>query len=40
MRATAERTIDQLIDAEVDYSSPVHSIWSISETITLSRTSL
>jgi uncharacterized damage-inducible protein DinB len=34
MRATMERTLDRLTDAEVDYSSPAHSIWSISETIT------
>jgi uncharacterized damage-inducible protein DinB len=34
MRATMERTLEQLADAEVNYSSPAHSIWSISETIT------
>lgn len=34
MRATMERTLSDLTDAEADYSSPAHSIWSISETIT------
>jgi uncharacterized damage-inducible protein DinB len=34
MRATMERTLNDLANTEADYSSPAHSIWSISETIT------